>query len=368
MPRIVILGVVLLALASALLLVLIPRWVPLPDGVLADPTFATLAGDPRASPWQRMGEGRIERLADGVRLVNDDLAGMVGIDQVLQRPERARAFRVSATLTLEGVVNGDERWQRPRVLVQSIAPGVRRYFHGGYQLIDRGGDFGPRRLSAFFPVSPDHDAARLMIRLQRATGAMELRDLAVVPLEKPLARVILRHALIAVWLVVGAGLAASLWWQSRNRLAAGFLLLTLALIALAVVFPETVRTPLHGRLRDLAGDGRLGVFKPIAHFLGFATLAFAAWRALPHWPGWLLVPAWLAAAALLELAELRWGYFEPTDLGDMAVNATGALIGLRLARPARRVGRPDAWAGTQAGARAGDDPGRGDPTTFRRRP
>lgn len=356
MPRSVIFALVLLASMSALLLVLVPRWVPLPQDVLRDAGFATLADDGEPSPWQLVGSGTIERLSDGVRLVNTDPGGTVGIDQVLARPAGAQAFRITATVTLEGVVNGAERWQRPRILVQSKSPDFRPFFHGPYQLVEEDGSWGPVRLSADFPVSASHDDAWLMIRLQRATGVLEVRDLAVVPLEKPFAWVLLRYGLIGVWLVVGAGLAAYSWWRSADRLAASFVIGTLGLITAIVAFPDELRQPLHMLLLDLAGDSRVLLVKPFLHVLGFAALAFAARRALPGWPAWLMVGGWLLAAALLELAEFRYGRFEPDDLGDMALNAAGAMLGLYAAR--LKNGK-----GARAALAARDDPG-----GFRRRP
>lgn len=351
MPRTLILGVILLALASALALVIVPRWVPLSDVVLADPGFATL-GQP-GSPWRLVGEGTIQRLDDGVRIMNVERGTTVGIDQSMHRPAAATAYRITATVALEDVVNGTERWERARILVQSEAPDVRFYFHGPNQLVDREGTTGPRRLTDDFPVSPDHDTARLMIRLQHATGALEVRDLEVTALEKPLARVILRQVLIVVWLLAGSGVAAVLWWQSHNRLAAGFVVVVVAAALLIVVFPDDIRSPIHHFLRELAGDERLLLLKPLAHILAFGALALASRLALPGWPIWVVAPAWLSAAVLLELGELRYGHFEPDDWGDMAFNASGAMLGLLIARLRQMAaGRRTAEAASGAPDRA----------------
>lgn len=343
-------GVLLLALASVLSLVLVPRWLPLGDGqAIADPEFATLASTSSAAPWQRLGNGRIEPVPNGVRLVNSDPESGVGIDQVISRPPAADALRVTATVTLEDVVAGPERWQQPRILVQSLSPAYRPYLHGPHQLIAAEGDFGPRRLTAVFPVSRDHDTARLMIRLPRATGAMTVTDLEVEAMHKPAVRVWLRHILISLWLAVGTAMAAVLWWQSHNRVAAAFLLAALAAMGLVVAFPDTLREPLHQLVNTVAGDQRVMLLKPVAHLLGFGILAMVSRLALSTWPLTLLVPGWLAAACLLELAEYRYGHFDAGDVVDMGFNASGALLGLALAGLIRRARQGDGAATAHAG-------------------
>lgn len=336
MLRLVVIGVVLLALVSALLVVLVPRWSAMPETVLADPNFTTLAADPPAAAsgaatWQRIGAGRVEPIDGGVRLVNDDPSAIAGLEQLIRIPAGAQAFRVTATVTLRDVLPGAEPWQRPRLVIQGVGADGRAGIGGGLQLIDRVGDFGPKRLGIVYPVGSPRNEAVLTLRLQRATGVLEVRDLVVEPAFKPPARKLLRQILIPLWLGIGAVIGGVVWWQSPDRLAASCVLGGLALLAVMVLLPHAVRQPLHNLLDEFTGGRTLQLLKPLLHVCGFATLALASRLAQPRWPLALFVVAWLAAAVLLELAEIFFSNFDPGDWIDMAYNTTGVVIGLGAA-------------------------------------
>ncbi len=352
--RRIVVGLLLLVLASGLLLLVIPRFTPLPGPVLADPGFATLAQPGGDSPWQRIGEGRVEPVPEGVRLVNDDHGQVAGLDQVFPIPSGTAAFRLTATVTLENVEPGPDPWQQARVIVQARPPGASFYFHGRNQLVDRRGDFGPREQSALFWVDERHGDARLLIRLQHATGSLTVQNLRIEALAKPAERALLRSVLIATWLAAGAGVALWLAWRSQNRPAAGIALGGLAVIGAVMLFPDGARQPLHDVLDELSGAGHLGFVKPFVHLIGFGCFAFASRLALPQVPLRLAVPAWLAAAAALELSELVWGHFNRGDVVDLALNVTGAMAGLAAAALTRRR-RHDRHLGTDrtAGRAAG---------------
>lgn len=342
MPRTLVVGLVLLAIVSAVLAVLVPRWQVVPGLVIADPGFATLGGENGAA-WQRLGAGRIEPVAGGVRLVNDDPDEVVGLDQLIRIPFGVQAFRMTALVVLRGVAVGTEPWHKPRLVVQGMPADGQVTFAGRFQLIDRGGDVGPVRLSAVFPVASPSDEALVMLRLYKATGEMEIRDLVVEAAVKPPARELLRRVLITVWLGIGAGIGLVLWWRSENRLAASLVLGGLGLLASMVVLPQALRQPLHDLLAALAGDRWLDALKPLLHVAAFGVLAFAARLALPSWPLRLHVLGWLAAALLLELAELYFSLFDLDDLVDMVVNATGAMVGLAAAAWLIRRPRQQHW-------------------------
>ena len=321
----------LLAIASALSLVLIPRFEVLQVDAVADPSLATV-GAPGGSPvWLPVGGGRIEPVPGGVRIANDDLDGFAGVEQVLEIPEGATGYRVTATVKLEDVVSGPEPWQRAWVLVSGIEPD-RQPSLSGPLLVDAEGSFGPRRLSAVFWLGQRADQAVLMLRLHRSTGVMEVSDLEVEAVFKPAARDVLRHVLITGWMTIGAGIGLVLWWQSRNRLAATLVLAGLGLMALLMLLPNSVRQPLHQLLYDMAGgEQRLAMLKPVLHLVAFAVLAMASRLAQPQRPLLFFVACWLAAAVLLVLAELLVGLFDSDDVIDMVFNAAGAMIGLAVA-------------------------------------
>jgi hypothetical protein len=335
--RRIVLGLFLLVLASGLLLILIPRFTLLPGTILVDPDFATLAEAGGGSPWQRVGEGRVEAVANGVRLVNDDHGQVAGLDQVIRIPPGTAAFRLTALVTLEDVVPGPERWQQARVIVQARPQNVPYYFHGRSQLVDRQGSFGPQQQRAIFWVDERHGDARLMLRLQHATGSLTVQNLQIEALAKSAERTLLRSVLIGTWLAVGAAMAAWLSWHSQNRLAAAIALGGLAVIGAAILFPTGARQPLHDLLDEWSGSGHLALVKPLVHVLGFACFAFASRLALPQIPLRLALPVWLAASATLELSEHFWGHFDSGDLVDMALNVAGASAGLWAAATWRRL-------------------------------
>jgi len=331
LPRFVVIGIVLLALASAVLVWLVPRWVELPGDVLADAGFETLRSDAPTAVWQKVGSGGIEPIDGGVRLVNEDPAAIIGLDQRFAIPLGVQAFKVTATVTLRDVVAGAEPWQRPRVVVQGVPSDGRADIGGRFQLIDRVGDVGPVRLSAVFPVASPTDEARVMLRLFRATGSMEIRDLDVAAAVKPPARDLVRRGLIALWLGIGAVLGLMLWWQSQDRLAASLVLGGLGLLALIVLLPHAVRQPLHDLLDAVTGERSLQLVKPLLHVMGFAVLACASRLAQPQRALWHFLAVWLTAAVLLELAELFFSQFDAHDVVDMVLNAAGAGLGLAVA-------------------------------------
>jgi hypothetical protein len=328
-PLIVVL--LLLAIASALSIVLIPRYEVLQVDAVADPSLATVAAPGGSQVWLPVGGGRIEPVSGGVRIANDDPDGFAGLEQVLEIPEGATGYRVTATVELENMVSGPEPWQRAWVLVSGIGPD-RQPSLSGPLLVDAEGSFGPRRLSAVFWLGQRADQAVLILRLQRSTGVMEVSDLEVEAVFKPPARLVLRSTLITVWLAVGTGIGLLLWWQSRNRLAATLVLAGLGLMAVLMLLPYSVRQPLHQLLYDMAGgEQQLAMLKPVLHLIGFAVLAMASRLAQPQRPLAFFVACWLAAAVLLELAELLVGLFDRNDVIDMAFNAAGAMIGLAVA-------------------------------------
>lgn len=332
-------AVLLLALASALALLLVPRFEVVQASAVEDPSFATLDRPEGAPVWIRVGDGQVEPVANGVRIVNGDHGTLAGLDQVIPIAPGARAFRVSATIELENVEPGPQNWQQARVVLLAVPPGARYVLNGPRQLFERAGDFGPRRQSAIFWVDPAHGEARLLIRLQHATGVMTVQDLEVEALAKPPARVLLRQALISTWLAVAAGIALVLWWQSDNRAAATLVLAGLGLMAGVMIMPHGVRQPLQDFLNTFAADERLDMFKPFLHLLGFGTLALLSRLALPRLPLWLFVSGWISAALLLELAELWFRLFDPGDWIDMAGNVSGAIMGLTLAGRWLEAGR-----------------------------
>jgi hypothetical protein len=69
----------------------------------------------------------------------------------------------------------------------------------------------------------------------------------------------------------------------------------------------------------------------LLHLVAFAVLAMASRLAQPQRPLPFFVACWLAAAVLLELAEMLFGLFDSGDVVDMAFNAAGAMIGLAVA-------------------------------------
>ena len=85
-----------------------------------------------------------------------------------------------------------------------------------------------------------------------------------------------------------------------------------------------------------AGQAFGGELHRRAHLVSFAVLALA-WRwALPRVPVSMVALGVVGFAFLHEAIEI-FGHRHPYELGDVAIDASGALIGLILAQVAKKI-------------------------------
>ncbi len=315
--------------------VCLPRYDPVGGQMLRDTAFATI-GD-AGSPWHSAGNADgAEAVAGGVRLANDDNGKTVLVEQIVALPAGVEGVRLTATVELDGVVRGPERWQKARLFVLGVKPDGRSDYSRSHRFLHATGTAIPKRWSEVFMLDSAFDRVRVLIGLPRATGnlvvrGMELQGLALKPVYR-----LMRTITLAVWTAGALVLAGILWQRSRNRLAATLALAALAAVVAVTTIPYDVRAPVQSFFGALGGNGDAGPLKLAMHLCVLALLAIAARRLLPTLQ-WTRLWCGLAAAGLaLELGEWFRGTLDRGDALDFAANVGGVTLGLGLAFLAER--------------------------------
>lgn len=319
-------GLIVLTLVT---FVWLPRYDPVGGQMLGDTAFVSLR-DAR-SPWTSLGNADgAEAVPGGVRLANDDDGKTVLVEQVVTLPTGVEGVRLTATVELDDVVRGRERWQKARLFVLGVKPEGRSDFSRSHRFLHATGTLGPSRWSDVFMLDPICNRVRVLIGLPRATGKLtvtgvELRGIAL----KPVFR-LMRTITMAGWMVGALVLAGIIWRRSRNRLATTLALAAVAVVIAVATIPYDVRAPVQSFFGELGGDGVAGPLKLAMHFGVLAVLAIAARRLLPTLQ-WIRLWCGLVLAGLaLELGEWFRGTLDRGDGLDFAANLGGVTLGLGL--------------------------------------
>jgi hypothetical protein len=333
------LAILLIAL-NLVTFVWLPRYDPVGGQLLVDPGFATL-GESR-SAWQPVGNSDPpEPVSGGVRLTNDDGQRAVLIEQIVALPAGVEGLRLAATIELDAVARGPERWQKARLFVLGVKPDGRSDYSRSHRFLHATGTTLPRRWSDVFMLEPARDRARVLIGLPRATGKMVVTDIELQGVALKPAFRLMRTITLAGWVAGALVLAGILWRRSRNRLAATLALGSLAAVIAITAIPYDVRAPVQALFGELGGKGDVGLFKLAMHVGVLALLAIAAGRLLPTLQWSRLWCALVVAGLALELGEWFRGTLDRGDAVDFAANVAGTTLGLSLAFlgerwPARR--------------------------------
>lgn len=317
--------------------------------LLGDPAFSTLGES--GSPWQPVGNsGRPEPVAGGVRFANQDAARTVLLEQIVALPHGVEGLHLAATIELDAVARGPERWQKARLFVLGVKPDGRSDYARPHRFLHATGTTGAKRWSEVFMLDPAQGRARVLIGLPRATGQLVVTDLELRGVALKPAFRLMRAVTLTGWAVVALALAVITWQRSGNKPAASLALGALATVAAITTVPYDVRAPVQELFGELGGSGEAGMLKLAMHLCVLTLIAFAARRVLPAL-GWGRLWCGLVAAGLaLELGEWFRGTLDRGDAIDFAANIAGTTVGLGLAfllerwtelRAQRRRSRPD---------------------------
>jgi hypothetical protein len=344
------------AVTAALVLVTVAAFTLLPAYAPAGPvaklwppaTSAAGTGDPLAGWTVERGRGRVEVLDGILRLEAPRSDPYVLLRRPLPLAPEVAAFRVGAEVRFAGV-GGGRASEAARIHLAGRD-------EAGHLLPDRFEDAlnarAPRdwtHVAGELARPPGAASVELLVRLQRATGSLELRRLELQPLREAPWRDAARLALAVGWLVaLGAGIgllianAVRRFWAAFGALAAvGALLLILAPPGLlAILLPGPI----------VAALGRHESVPYLGHVALAATVAFLAARATAArtlaLPALLLVVAAAAGEALQFLSEGR----DPSPF-DALANLAGGSAGIGLALLLARLEGPG------GGRRAVEEPG-----------
>ncbi len=305
----------------------LPRYDPVGGQILADTAFATL-GDDR-SPWSSLGNADgADVVPGGVHLANGDDGKTVLIEQVVAVPAGVEGVRLTATVELDGVVRGPERWQKARLFVLGVKPDGRSDFSRSHRFLHTTGTSSPQRWSDVFMLDPICNRVRVLIGLPRATGQLmvtgiELQGIALQPAYR-----LMRTITLAGWATAALFFAGVLWRRSRDKVAATLVVTALAAVVGVTTIPYDVRAPVQSFFGQLGGGGDAGPLKLAMHLGVLAMVAVVARRLLPTLQ-WVRLWCGLVGAGLaLELGEWFRGTLDRGDGLDFAANLGGVTLGL----------------------------------------
>jgi len=340
-----------LAAATVAGFALLPKYTPLgPTLRLWPPPAPAAAADDSFFGWTvERGRGRVEVIDGLLRLEAPRADPYVLLRRPLPMEPDVRAFRVRAEARFAGF-GGVRAVDAARIHLAGRDP-------AGRLLPDHREDALNARSTRDW-TSVRADLARplgaasveLLVRLQRATGVLELRHLDIEPLVEAPWRAPLRVVLALAWLVAFAAGALLLIRNAarRHRLAAALAAATGGLVLilsppdlLAILLPGSLVEAL-GRYEGVPYLGHLGLSATLAFLCAWATGART--RALPA----LLV---LVAAAAGEAVQLLSAGRDASPW-DALANAAGGILGVRLALLAARFD----------GARSAPGPAENEPT------
>jgi hypothetical protein len=314
---------------------LLPKYTALgPTLRLWPPPEPAAAGDDSFFGWTvERGRGRVEVIDGLLRLEAPRTDPYVLLRRPLPVEPEVRAFRVRAEARFAGF-GGARTVDAARIHLAGRD-------EAGRLLPDRREDALNTRstrdwtsVRADLAPPPGAASVELLVRLQRATGVLELRHLEIEPLVEAPWRGPLRLTLALAWLAACAAGALLLVRNAahRHRVAAalaaaagGLVLILSPPDLLAILLPGPLVEAL-GRNESVPYLGHLGLSATLAFLCAWATGARS--RALPA----LLV---LVAAAAGEAVQLL-SVGRDASPWDALANAAGGIGGLELALVAAR--------------------------------
>lgn len=149
--------------------------------------------------WFARDPRRIERVADGVVLRNDDSSATVAMDYTLARPAGGRRLRLEVEARYRDVVRGRQPFANARVLLLQRDASGRELWHHPHDLLNASGSSGWQHLRGTYLLAHDTSSLRLTVALNRAAGTLSVRDIRLYPVQEAVAASVARGILLAVW-------------------------------------------------------------------------------------------------------------------------------------------------------------------------
>ncbi|MGE3934440.1 MAG: VanZ family protein [Rhodospirillaceae bacterium] len=305
----------------------------------------------------------------------------------LLQPFSASHVRVSVEAKAEGLRDTAAPWQKVRVILYNFAADGRHLSYLPHMVAEIDGPGDWRRFGLVTPVPREVASHRLIAFNGAEDGRLVLRNLAVDSVTERDYFVVLRLALVALWIVAGAWVAYPLVRRPPAGFALRIALAACLLIAVAGLTPQPewsraiggavgMARQTAGAARDAVlgprdraparapaqaagssaiprADGLIpvpgdravreqldgGVFHiwppkvgtgPVAHFFGFAVAGFLLSLGLRSAPRHHVLWYLLLLALATELLQ-SFHFSRATELEDLAMNAAGIAVGVAAA-------------------------------------
>ena len=260
------------------------------------------------------------------RLAAADQKAHRGLSWLFPVPPGAQAVRVQARVEIADVIPGERHWERASVALRQIPvtgkPRERSVF----------GETGTltQPVDEVHPLRPEAESVQLLVRLLRASGAMEVHDLQLSFVAE---RRGMGWVVVGVWLVWVWGFAGLGWAWLRGARHRWLPVLGAALVLAAVTLPGAGRDALGQWLVAGPGFSPALVFHPmvnvVVHGLMFGLAAVLLALNRPDW----LLPRCLAELALLTACSEVVQKLVPgrsAEWFDIGVDLVGMVLGLLL--------------------------------------
>jgi hypothetical protein len=308
---------------------LVPGWLPTSGEFVVTDRFHDWQQD-----WRATGGAGVRSEPDGgLRVESLSATSHAGIERAFPYPAQCGHIQVVSEIGLDGVVSGDQLWQRARIVV------ARRTALEGWAMqsdpaLVFQGTMPIGRHEAVLTCPRQQELLHLRIELHQVTGRMTLRSVSLQVVEENSIVVYGRRLGAVLWCVFGllvvrrfgAEIAASI--GNLPALALGLLILV------GVLLP----VPLRDAMLVLIGLGNPFGAAPSAswgHALLFALLAAVLqWRSGQQ-RGWHVAAVLITLAFVSEALQYLAPGREPSVF-DLLVDWLGIATGLAVAMLLRR--------------------------------
>lgn len=286
--------------------------------------------------WTQGGSVAFEPNGTGqVTFRNDDPESRAFLKRTIALPPGMTLAHLEATISTEGVVAGEQLWQRARIYLVQLDQRGEALWKEPHNLFTYQGTRPAELVRKVFPIPESIEQATLSLELNNATGAMTISDLKLYPVEERPAFRQMAIGLMVAW----AGLAlltAFRVFSSITSIGVRVALGGMLIVLIAGLFmPAPLRNSLFEAL-PLSFADQIGIEPDmIGHGIVFAIMAFLVRIGLPRNSFWLHLACWILVAIATEILQL-FTFDRETSIVDFMVDGVGFLLGLTLGQLMRK--------------------------------